>query len=326
MLQTVGLLCLAILSHGNPFQIQDIIKVRNGIEKSLMYINEKYKEVNVDCLFGVVLTQAVVQDVYQNGSHLMDESSQNIIRRSSNILNKTIPLVRNEELWVVPSLLNVDIWMKDLVYKYNDLYSFSKIPNYGILDNVHRFGDRNSQFPNSNFCLQDIANWTSKIMPRMCSIRGDCWKTYYEMDRFSSGYILTHKLLLLQLAKARKCIINKEVYDQETKLLCSLIYAEIYNGDYFKELDETFDLFLEEIVVCGYEGYTEFFQTKWLYYILDSQRNSGCFAAILTDKRKSKIKRNINVFEDGCADHTTGLGMAALSLYYNFIVKEIFIL
>ncbi|KAG5874149.1 hypothetical protein JTB14_029459 [Gonioctena quinquepunctata] len=317
-------LCLVLLAYGNIFQIQDVTKVRNGIENSLRYIFNKYREINVDCLLGVALTQAIIQDVYYNGSHLMDESSQNIIRSSANILRKTVSSVQSENLWVANSITDSRIWRKYIVYKENSLYPFSKLRNHKILENIYQFGDINWQSPNINLCLQDTVNFTSPLRPRMCFINEDCWKKYYELNELASGYILTHKLLLLQLAKARQCIMNQEVYDQQKKLLCSFIYAEVSNGDYYNELDDIFDLFLEEIVLCGYEGYAEFFRNEWLYFILKSQRNTGCFPAVLRDKRKSKIKRNINIFEDGCADHTTGLGAAALALYYNFIVKETF--
>lgn len=48
------------------------------------------------------------------------------------------------------------------------------------------------------------------------------------------------------------------------------------------------------------------------------QNNSGCFNAFPGSKRK----RNIQYLGDGCADHTTGLGAAVLSLYYNFALKQ----
>lgn len=75
------------------------------------------------------------------------------------------------------------------------------------------------------------------------------------------------------------------------------------------------------VLLCGYEGYADFFKTKWLIYILKSQKETGCFSAFLGDHLKTRIKRNTNILPDGCADHTTGLGTAVLSLYYNFIIK-----
>lgn len=42
----------------------------------------------------------------------------------------------------------------------------------------------------------------------------------------------------------------------------------------------------------------------------------------MSDNLKTRLKRNYNIFEDGCADHTTGVGTAVLALHYNYILKK----
>ncbi|XP_057654113.1 UPF0764 protein C16orf89 homolog isoform X2 [Diorhabda carinulata] len=283
------LMCLLLQIEGHILDNRVILKVRQSIEKTLDYIDIQHKRVNEDCLFGVVLCTAIAMDTYKNGTHVMDTSTTSIIKKSMELLNKSVPYLRPERKWVKEAILDWKLWRKEIQYKY------------------------------------DIANITWNSSPKKCFVDKKCWKIYYQDDDTASGYLLTHKLLLLQLARARKCNINKEAYYNKTKELCSQIYSEVLSGDYFDVLDDMFDLFFEETILCGYEGFTEFFSTKWLFYILKSQRSSGCFPPILTDKLKSKIKRSTTIFEDNCADHTTGIGLAVLTLYYNFIIKEIFV-
>lgn len=138
------------------------------------------------------------------------------------------------------------------------------MPNLKVLQNIYRYQTPSEEYPNSDFCLQNVINLTISLTPVRCHIDGECRKKYYQYDRRASGYILTHKLLifficnflhvtihflrllLLQLARARKCLISDEEYDAQTKKLCSLIFSEVISADYFEALDEMFDLFLEE--------------------------------------------------------------------------------
>lgn len=152
--------------------------------------------------------------------------------------------------------------------------------------------------------------------------------------------ILLCRLLLLEVAKARKCLLDLPFYQIQVRDICSSIMAEI-SSNYYGSLDELFDLFLEQgitnnpipcltvqfltflsVLLCGYEGFTEFIRNDWLFYILKSQHLSGCFTDNLTDSLKSRIKkRNFVYFGDGCNDHTTGLGVAVLALYYNYLIN-----
>lgn len=75
------------------------------------------------------------------------------------------------------------------------------------------------------------------------------------------------------------------------------------------------------VLLCGYEGFTEFIRNNWLFYILKSQHLSGCFTDNLTDPLKSRIKRDFVYLGNGCNDHTTGLGVAVLALYYNYLIN-----
>ncbi|KAJ8923028.1 hypothetical protein NQ315_001576, partial [Exocentrus adspersus] len=302
----------------DAFDQKLITAIRHGIEQSLDYIERNYEDMNDDCWLGVAMATAIIKDAYQNGTQVMDNSSLKLLRTSSEVLQKGLASSHRIRNWIADNVLDSNVWQRNINYKYNSLPALSMEPDLRTLEKVFAAA---ATYTDSDICLQNVVNETILNVPVKCYVRWDCWEEFYDYDKPASAYILTHKLLLLQLAKARKCLIPESVYEVKTKKLCSSIGAEVLNADYFDMLDEVFDLFLEQVLLCGYEGYTEFFKTKWLVYILKSQRETGCFPPFLGDRFKSRIKRNTNVLPDGCADHTTGLGVAVLALYYNFIIK-----
>nr|CAI5860567.1 unnamed protein product [Callosobruchus analis] len=310
--------CLWAVTVVRAFDPKIITEIRNGLEKNLNYIEKNHMRVNVDCLFGVALTTALIDDAYQNGTHIMDKSSLKLIQKSLVILRNSIPYAREKSEWLTEAFLRPSIWRKNINFRSNAL-QVSNVPNFEHVKKI--FDSDYADGSETDFCLQNIANLTNTVIPTRCFIDERCWK-YFEYDENSVGYLLTHKLLILQLAKARKCYLKEDIYKMKTDELCSLIFTEVANADYYGYLDNMFDLYLEEIVLCGYEGYSEFLQNKWLYYILKSQRPSGCFPAFLDDSLKTRMKRNSNTLDDGCVDHTTGLGAAVLALHYNYIIKE----
>ncbi|CAH1109358.1 unnamed protein product [Psylliodes chrysocephalus] len=318
------LMCLLFTNtRGEIVDKRIILRVRQGIEKTIQYIDNLYNRVNEDCLFAVVLSTAIMADAYRNGTHIMDPSTLKIVDKLTDVLKKSIPYIHSDRQWIVDNMLIPYMWRQDIKYKYND-FKVSRIKNYSVMNKIRNYHN-DPFFTNIDFCFEDLLNISSLLLSKTCLVNGKCLDIYNRNDDSSFGYITTHKLLLLQVAKHRNCLMDNNIYERNVKRLCSQIYSDVFHEDYYDELDGLFDLFVEQVALCGYEGYTDFLSNKWLLYILKSQRSTGCFAGNLTDDLKTKIKRTSNIFEDGCADHTTGIALTVLSLYYNFIVKEIFI-
>lgn len=93
----------------------------------------------------------------------------------------------------------------------------------------------------------------------------------------------------------------------------------------FDNFDQVFDLFLEQSVLCTYEGFSDFLKLDWLDYILTNQHASGCFPSTIPTNQSTENsiqKRETNELKDGCADHTTGLGAAILALYLDYLIRD----
>ncbi|KAF2904625.1 hypothetical protein ILUMI_01563 [Ignelater luminosus] len=142
-------------------------------------------------------------------------------------------------------------------------------------------------------------------------------------NHYVSAYGITHRLLFIQVAEALQCKWDKGWIDQKVKTYCSYIYWEaLFNSkcEFLKEFD---DLFLEQVFLCGYEGFMEFMTRRWMEHVLSIQTNDGCFGIFLKRGfRKIELrrkKREANLMKFGCLDHTTGLGAAVLSLFLRFL-------
>ncbi|XP_050298579.1 UPF0764 protein C16orf89 homolog [Anthonomus grandis grandis] len=326
LLFSVGL-CLILIFGGKSEKIEfrAITFIRNGLEETLDYIRTNTYRSNVDCAFGVALVKALIKTSYKNGTHVMDNSSLRILEKCKNIIKESSLIFensrRNGNNWKFKNLVDTNIWNKPIDYHKHEL-----LPQWIHSENVifelyHKLG--NQKIHNSDVCLHEIINSTRNYQRHKvpCIVSIACWNTFFRNGE-GHGYYLTHKLLLLEVAKARGCIINEAFYDKQVTQICSSIMSEIVALKNYDKIHEYFDLFLEQVLLCGYEGFQEFIQSNWLFYVLKSQRPSGCFSDDLTDKKKSRLRRDLTYFEDGCNDHTTALGAAVLALYYNFVVNE----
>lgn len=59
-------------------------------------------------------------------------------------------------------------------------------------------------------------------------------------------YLFDYRLLLLQVAHARNCKINKTIFENFINNYCKNIYTELISIERFIEIQKTFDLFLEQ--------------------------------------------------------------------------------
>lgn len=82
--------------------------------------------------------------------------------------------------------------------------------------------------------------------------------------------------------------------------LCNRIYQEsVLIITQTSQVPQLKDLFMEQIFLCAFAGFEEFFNHKWISQVLKWQMTSGCFS-----------------YDDiNCSSHMNGLGAASLSLF-----------
>lgn len=70
------------------------------------------------------------------------------------------------------------------------------------------------------------------------------------------------------------------------------------------------------VLLCGMLGIKEFLNGYWMHKILEWQTPYGCYESL----SKMKSKRTSNIIDQGCTDHSTGLGAATIALYLRFLL------
>lgn len=73
------------------------------------------------------------------------------------------------------------------------------------------------------------------------------------------------------------------------------------------------------MTLCGLEGFEEFMQDNILEAAMSLQQDDGCYGAVADGLR---VKREANVIDENCVDHTTGLGASTLSLFLKYYSQK----
>ncbi|XP_012543542.2 uncharacterized protein LOC105840994 isoform X2 [Monomorium pharaonis] len=202
-----------------------------ALEKVLNYINDRPEQMNVDAIFGVTLAEAnlVAALLHENVIYLKNEfffalkeitvlSDQ--IRRK--LINTIIDTTKNETILVLSNLYNPNLWVKPILWTRILSRSRPK-PSQSLnyLEVVKFMYHGTPDEMESDQCLIEIVRSSLKAK---CEIPASCTAILMEEDD-SSGYPLTHRLLLVQVAKAMGC---KETNASSLSSLVSAYCARIY--------------------------------------------------------------------------------------------------
>lgn len=126
-------------------------------------------------------------------------------------------------------------------------------------------------FKESDSCLAEL------LSSKRCCISTFC-RNIMDEYRTSKGYHMTHKLLYYIIVRNKGCTnLLTKPFPTFTRHFCQEIYNEI--STYMtKPLDFRLrDIFLEQVLLCAYLGYSEFLIKDWMEIILKWQDPDGQF-------------------------------------------------
>ncbi|KAF2889853.1 hypothetical protein ILUMI_16320 [Ignelater luminosus] len=183
----------------------------------------------------------------------------------------------------------------------------------------------------SDNCLVEVVTASDNRKPHHCPVSKSCYDLMIKMPTSYNphfpGYGVTHMTIYLQIARSRNCIFNKTLIEALVNQQCSYIFWELKKNVEFGYIPQLFDLFLQQISVCGLEGYAEFLQKRYLEHVLQQQNKFGGFGVKEVDlkelARKQRIKKESNRMMYGANNHTTGLATEVLALYIRFLLKKL---
>ncbi|KAF5277225.1 hypothetical protein FQR65_LT03931 [Abscondita terminalis] len=346
-------LLLMIFGRFNSDEINNdnlAVRVYTALDEVLKFICDNMSDMNVDGMFGVVMASdrcfwdlvkvshfefdanfqhkvALYKTKSYFSAHLRSippEKSgpqfDHLVNLTSYIIhtfkrNHTNASSRNEIF--MRYLLNVELWMRNINFVYGTLDSRSGVDFLTCAQYLESLANMHFSEELSDDCLSEVIQG-SVLDKRLCKVSSPCVE-FVDSNIVLPGYGITHQLLLVQSIRALKCDWNLAWIQKRIENFCSRIYREstkIQNCGYIPALD---DLFMEEVVLCGFEGFAEFLSREWMEHILRVKSSYGCYGTFTSASVFEK--REANLIKHNCIDHTTGLGAAALSLFLRFLIE-----
>ncbi|XP_021935604.1 uncharacterized protein LOC110837606 isoform X2 [Zootermopsis nevadensis] len=242
------------------------------------------------------------------------------VRSETDHYDRIMDNIVREELWEVDYPLTLGKLRKVPERSFDKRVPHEKPYNFTIGQRLAMLLSGRPNEMQSDHCISLL------VSPKLCGTSPTCWDIMTSKDEETHGYSLTHRLLYLQIARQLGCGNRAEFADTDASIrnLCSDILVELYRIIELKVPVGFRDLFLEQIGLCGMEGFAEFLNPVYMNWILPLQTPSGCFAdkirhgwldALTKSPSSFRLKREDGLLqEDGCTMHITGLATFFLAL------------
>ncbi|XP_022919123.1 UPF0764 protein C16orf89-like [Onthophagus taurus] len=288
-----------------------------SINQVLNFLEDYIDELNLDAFFGITLALSQIEQSLPNVPWMYESAFNSFRIRCQNLINlfKENSMGGSGEYNFLfkNTLLEPKLWYKSVSFKSGLLKDFGLHSNWTV-DDVMKNKSSSYHGLSSDQCL-------AEILENDCEIGSECSVLMLE-NRNDTLYVITHRLLFMQLFRGIRCGLKESISIYIEKF-CSLIWRDAKTLEYLNFPNT--DLFLEQLLLCGMEGYGEFLIERWRSKPIIWQTENGCYKDSL-ELKNQKYRRTANVIEFGCIDHTTGLGLATLSLnarYLTYTMKNL---
>ncbi|XP_039347932.1 UPF0764 protein C16orf89 homolog isoform X1 [Mauremys reevesii] len=297
-----------------------------AVEKATFFLENNYRDVNLDAVFGFHVLQAHLKEALEKWASEHELLSQQarverLVKKLSSLIEKATHSLEQsdpEYFKEFEPVLEPNFWM--LPHSWNQTDSSLA---YSVFDSSSCFTE-----DMSDKCFTYLlGTWKDNGKP--CVVTKTCRNI---MTKFGcSGYPLSHQLFYFMFATMKGCLDHLFLRAQYYKnIFCaSMMKINLViesNGFKFSSRD----IFMENIMLCGMSGFSDFYKPSWLENILTWQKpEEGCFGkpsensehpSRVKDQEQllRRVKRREKVFADGCSSHNTAVAVGVLGgfLYY----------
>uniref|UniRef100_A0A8C4WDE3 Chromosome 16 open reading frame 89 n=1 Tax=Gopherus evgoodei TaxID=1825980 RepID=A0A8C4WDE3_9SAUR len=293
----------------------------SALEKATFFLANKYRDINLDAVFGFHVLQALENWASEHELLSQQARVERLVKKLSFLIEKaTHSLGQSDPEYFkeFEPVLGPNFWM--LPHSWNQTDSSLA---YSVFDSSSCFTEEMS-----DKCFTYLlGTWKDNGKP--CVVTKACRNI---MTKFGcSGYPLSHQLFYFMFAAMKGC--------SDHLFLRTQYYKNIFCASMMKinlvieSIGFTFssrDLFMENIMLCGMSGFSDFYKPSWLENILTWQKpEEGCFGkpsensehpSRVKDQEQllRRVKRREKVFADGCSSHNTAVAVGVLGgfLYY----------
>ncbi|XP_060757125.1 UPF0764 protein C16orf89 homolog [Neoarius graeffei] len=331
----VTLVIVASLRFVHQEVIDDVL---DSLSKGVNFFEQHSRNMNLDGVVGFVILQAQLQEATKSQTH---SDSLNLSQRSI-----AVSLVRKLD----KSLALAVASLQETDSKYYKEFEPVLSASFWSLPREWISTDPSLAYtsPTSIECYDEqlgdkcmtllLGTWKDDGTP--CIVTKACRDT---MTRFGCpNYSLSHQLLYFMIGTMKGCT---RMLKGETRLSRVNITVEHYQKIFCSNMmksnqdmgikgftGQIQDIFMENILLCGLAGFSDFYKATWLQYILTWQdKELGCFGKDedysqmfeeYLDAAHKRVKRREKTLKDGCSSHMTGVAMSALGGYLNFYLSE----
>lgn len=289
-----------------------------ALDKALTYINDRPNQMNVDTTYSIILSEVNLMAalLHENVQYLesrffvsLKEMVALFDLTRKNLMNNVVP-TSEIELSLQSTLNNITLWTKPIWWTRifpKDRPAPSQGLNYSKVVKSIRHG-----WPNETESDKCIFKIIQSALNEECQIPQTCAEALLRNDDVS-GYPLTHRLLMIQIAKRFGCRETASLpFSYLVPAFCARIFQDLVNLEEWNFPNIGKDLMMEQILLCGMEGYYEFLDKNYEALILNWPHQSGCFNI---EGFSERHKRTSSLTDFGCHNHITGLAAATLSLF-----------
>uniref|UniRef100_A0A3Q3KAM6 ADP-ribosyl cyclase/cyclic ADP-ribose hydrolase n=1 Tax=Monopterus albus TaxID=43700 RepID=A0A3Q3KAM6_MONAL len=329
---TAALVLFAAVSGSRAEVIDDVL---SSLSRGASFLERQHEHINLDGVVGFLMLQAELKEAVRTWPHTdpvswaQRTSAVTLVKRLDQSFNKAIAaLQQNDPKYYreFEPLLSWSFWLIPQDWSTTD-HSL-------VYPSTMTTECYDEQLSDKCFTLL-LGTW--KINGTPCIVTKPCQDT---MTRFGCPhYSLSHQLLYFMIGKMKGCTnllkgdtrasranMTEQNYQ---KIFCSNMMKT--NQDIIKDglTEQTVDIFIENILICGLAGFSDFYKADWLQDILRMQDEElGCFGRdseyeLLEQLQPHRrVKRREKILPDGCSSHMTAVAVGALGGYLNYYLTE----
>ncbi|XP_030645988.1 UPF0764 protein C16orf89 homolog isoform X2 [Chanos chanos] len=333
----IFLILLSFTIHASHQEIID--DILGSLSKGVTFFEKQFRNINLDGVVGYIILHVQLQEATQSWPYSdfislsQRATAVSLARRLDRCISHAVRALRETDpkyFREFEPILDSSFWTLP-----RDWSSTDPSLVYSSLKSAECYDEQLS-----DKCMTLLlGTWKDNGTP--CIVTKSCRDT---MTQFGCPhYSLSHQLLYFMIGTMKGCSkmlkgdmrqsrINTTV-DHYQRIFCSNMMQS--NEDIVKNgfTGQTQDIFIENILLCGLAGFSDFYKSDWLQNILTWQdREVGCFgkeddfAKIfgeeLLESVHRRVKRREKTLTDGCSSHMTGVAVSALGGYLNFYLTE----
>ncbi|XP_076650006.1 UPF0764 protein C16orf89 homolog [Halictus rubicundus] len=303
-----------------------------ALTKVVDYIHERPDQMNADATFSITIVEAnIAATLMQKNARQLENKYWEALIRILKLCDSTrrylmdalVPENRDVQL-LHRALNNPVLWLRPIFWQDGGVDRGSPTPDITYRDIGDLIMQGTPKEEESDRCLGEIVTNGLNSRYRMPDT---CNQILMRRD-LTRGYPLTHRLLIVQVAKTLGCEHGLPMRMSDlVASYCSSILQDLTDIEAAGFPYQTPDLMMEQVLLCGMEGFLEFTGGHFERLLLGWAQPSGCFSSFgnkSLENAPRKVRRASTPTDFGCDSHATGLAAATLSLFIRENVENAF--